>query len=219
MISEKKSLMIHTVYFFIDDERKKSYWILAVWFRISTYSLAEWIPSPQIGKPLFAFNDWHGSMLTQVVKIAIGILHVKDHCLALFRNCLDGIVSLGISPSWKCCLTSLHSFVQVETKVDGSRWSVWSSIGVTMVGMGSVFGFFVVMNDLQVFVNGDSAWQIRMFTRLTMTKQCLVNLENVSSTLDDGIHDWTVVSWKPCRLGGSNIADLHIFSTSSGGPT
>lgn len=186
-------------------------------FRISL--LAEWIPSPQICKPLFTFNDWHGSMLAQAVKIAIRILHVEDHGLAFFGNCLDSIVCLGISPSWKCRLTSLHSFIQVETKVDGSRWSVGSRIWVAMVSMGSVLGAIVVMYDLQVFIDGDTTGQLRMFARLTMAEQCLINLENVSSTLDNGIHDWTVVSWKPRRLGGSDIAKLHIVSTSSCGAT
>ena len=181
--------------------------------------LTEWIPSPQISKPLFAFNDWQGCMLAQIIEVTIGILHVKDHGLALLWNCLESLIRLGISPSGERRLTSHHPFVQVETKVDGTRRSIWSSVGISMVGVRGVFGTLVVVNDLQVFIDGNATGQIGMFTGLAVAEQCFVNLENVSSTLDHGIHDWTSVPWKPCGLGGSDIADLHVISTSSGGAT
>jgi hypothetical protein len=55
------------------------------------------IPSPEVGKPLFALNHVHGSMLAQIVQIAIWKLHVKDHCLRLFWVSFQRIPSLGIS--------------------------------------------------------------------------------------------------------------------------
>lgn len=59
-------------------------------------------------------------MLTQVIQVAVGILHVKDHGFALVGDGRNAICPVSIACSGKGSLTTNQAFViEVHAKIDG----------------------------------------------------------------------------------------------------